>query len=117
MSNHERTGRRTLVWSEWHRVNVPDDWPMIDIDGMPYCPRCCSPLYLVEVVAGNQDKATTVTKAAAQLMSVPVVLVRTYPPPTDIYANTRYPVPARIGGTPELVAFERDLRARHVCHI
>lgn len=64
MSLHERTGKRPLGFSLYHRT-LPKEWSMIDIDGELYCEPCKEPLALLETVRGNGGHyKTTPTKSA-----------------------------------------------------
>lgn len=71
MSLHERTGKRPLGFSVYHRT-LPKEWSMIDIDGELYCEPCKEPLALLETVRGNGGHyKTTPTKSAHSIRQSP----------------------------------------------
>ena len=76
MSRYERTGKRSLAWSAWHR-NLPRAFSMIDIDSCLYCDRCKEPLALIETVHGNGTvpKSCEVTRRLATLAKLPSFLL------------------------------------------
>ena len=106
---------RSTYFSEWHHAYLPDDEPMIDVDGLPYCAACFAPLMAYESVDGNQPKPTPVLQRVAILLGVPAVLARTYGSPHRIHAVQRVPFTGRIGGAAELAAYESRIRSLHVC--
>lgn len=74
MSREERHGRRSLVFSKWHRLFLGEYERMIDLDGMPYCPRCDEPVALVETAYDPHDrrqKNASVTRALARRANLP----------------------------------------------
>lgn len=76
MSAKERTGKRCLAYSRWHREQGRE-LAAIDIDFVEYCVYCNEPLALVETTrdVGQGYKATTVTQALAQKAGLEVWLV------------------------------------------
>ena len=47
MTRYEKTWKRDLTYSLWHR-KLEDEITMIDIDSVEYCPTCFEPLALLE---------------------------------------------------------------------
>jgi hypothetical protein len=74
MSRHERYGKRSLVYSKWHRFYLGDNEPMIDIDAAEYCAErsCGEVLCLVETAmdVGQANKTCTVLRGLAQRSGV-----------------------------------------------
>lgn len=78
----ERTGKRDLSYSHWHRGHW-DGGPAKsstyqDIDGLEYCKGCGAPLLLVETAIDNgrdRLKGHRPMLALAKLADVPAVLV------------------------------------------
>lgn len=80
MSDKERTGARSLVYSAWHRVEslcrfMSRRWAyelgMIDIDGCEYCRHCYKPLALIETqVSLNDPKNAAVTAKLANMAGI-----------------------------------------------
>lgn len=70
MSRYERWGRRSIVYSKWHRFFLGDAEPMVDIDAAEYCSErgCNEVLCLVETAMdiGQANKPTTVLRGLAQ---------------------------------------------------
>jgi hypothetical protein len=77
MSREERYGTRDLAFSRWHRSLERDDLTWIDLDHFAYCDQCKDPLYLFELAqdVGQEWKATTITRRAAERLGVPALLV------------------------------------------
>jgi hypothetical protein len=83
MTNVERTGKRSLAMSRWHRKRFPDDHAASDRDLVGRCPEvaCRAPLYVIEDVTTNLDlrkaaaqKNTWWSEQDAYRLGVPVVL-------------------------------------------
>lgn len=79
MSSEERTGRRSLSYSRWHRpssirkyvgVLTAARLALIDIDGCEYCVLCRAPLALIETVRGRTPKGAPVTALLAKLARI-----------------------------------------------
>lgn len=68
MSRYERYATRSLVYSKWHRFYLGDNEPMIDLDGIEYCPECNKSLALIETArdVGQGWKPTSVLYAHAE---------------------------------------------------
>ena len=110
MTEYERTGLRSLVYSTWHRTPslsryLPREWAhecaMVDLDGIEYCRRCWQPVGLVEIARdnGQQHKSTAVMRACANKLDVPALLVFYTPndDDSDIVAfRVRWIVSARV---------------------
>jgi hypothetical protein len=96
MSMNERSGKRDLLYSAWHRPNggrledgrkVPGiarflgprraaQLTVIDIDWCEACHACSTPLALIETQAGDRPpKSATITVALAALSGVPAYSV------------------------------------------
>jgi hypothetical protein len=73
----EKTGRRDLAFSMWHRETCPDSWGMIDADFVGFCRDCNEPLFLVEHAndVGQSHKSFDVTKALAAKAGIPAYVV------------------------------------------
>lgn len=77
MSNLERTGRRNLLYSKWHRpaslrrfmsARDADSLAAIDIDFIEYCKRCGLPVAAVETQQSKRPpKDANVTVALCQM--------------------------------------------------
>lgn len=77
MSQNERSGKRDLLYSAWHRARSIRRWltprdahscGVIDIDWCEFCVFCSQPLALIETQrSSNQPKPAKVTVALAQL--------------------------------------------------
>jgi hypothetical protein len=71
----ERTGKRDLTYSLWHRT-LGDDISMIDIDSVEYCNRCLEPLALIETaIDTGQHKYAYITRRLAEKLGVPAFIV------------------------------------------
>ncbi|HEX4103848.1 MAG TPA: hypothetical protein VHY21_25465 [Pseudonocardiaceae bacterium] len=70
----EKYGTRSLVYSKWHRFYLGDLEPMIDLDGIEWCPEkgCSKPLVLIETArdVGQANKPTTVLRQLADMSKV-----------------------------------------------
>lgn len=85
MSQRERTGRRDLTYSRWHRIDsvrrylpVRIAWRLtaIDIDWCEACCYCSKPLALVETqVSDRCPKDATITAALARSAGIPAFSV------------------------------------------
>ena len=80
MTRFERTGRRDLTYSSWHRGIEPytqSNLPYVDLDAVEYCRKCDEPLALVELAqdVGQEFKATTVMRKLAAKAGLPAYLV------------------------------------------
>jgi len=126
MTRWERTGKRDLTYSRWHRNIEPMDrnsLPYIDIDAVEYCPICKQPLALLELAedVGQEYKATTVLRKLAELSGLPAFLVfyRKDQSGRIVHFRLRQVSPIYKDWkslTPnEYVAFLYYLRAEHVC--
>lgn len=94
MSREERTGRRDLTYSAWHRDAFPNngstnDGTMIDLDDVEYCCRCRMVLAVIEVARTSARstpylKPALVTMDLARRLNVPgfVLQYRTSAPCT-----------------------------------
>lgn len=88
MSDHERTGFRTLVYSQWHRVAAigmligrvrAAKLVMIDIDSCEACAYCKDPLALIETAHTiREPKAAPITAALARAAGIPAFSVSYY---------------------------------------
>ena len=130
MSMHERTGKRDLTYSAWHRPESLKQYlgnyqaqqlHVIDIDWCEYCPRCYMPLALIETQHGDRPpKRAYVTERLAQLLGIPLWSV-SYITDTDgtIIAFRRqilWPKAPEERVTPALYArWLADLRTGHIC--
>lgn len=82
MSRYERTGKRDLTFSHWHRMALPDATTAIDVDLLEYCRECHAPLCLIEATReGDHPKPTIVTRELARAAGIPALLVRYTPGP------------------------------------
>ena len=63
------------VYNDFHRKY--DDIAMIDIDSIECCPKCYSPLAIIETCfdKGQKYKATTLSKIVASRLNIPCFLV------------------------------------------
>ncbi len=85
MSNEERTGRRSLLYSGWHRPSSITRYVgrlaaaklcMIDVDACEYCCYCRTPLALIETQESNgKPKAAPVTATLARMAGIPAFSV------------------------------------------
>lgn len=85
MSLNERSGKRDLLYSAWHRpasikrflgARRAAQLMVIDIDWCEACYACKRPLALIETQrSGNAPKAATVTVALAKLAGLPAFSV------------------------------------------
>jgi hypothetical protein len=85
MSSAERTGKRSLLYSAWHRsrsiarfIGSRRAWALtyIDIDCCEYCPWCRQPLALIETARGETaPKEARVSTVLGQMAGVPVYSV------------------------------------------
>lgn len=76
MSGSERSGRRDLLYSGWHRVERMREFigglkarhnKMIDLDDVEYCPTCNRALVLIETKNSANDPASFPTYVTATL--------------------------------------------------
>ena len=76
MSREERTGKRDLTFSQWHR-SLPDFCTAIDLDFLEYCQQCREPLALIEIAQGHFSipKPTTVLRMLAVKANIRAYLV------------------------------------------
>ena len=76
MSREERTGKRDLTFSQWHR-SLPDFCTAIDLDFLEYCQQCREPLALIEIAQGHYatPKPTTVLRMLAVKANIRAYLV------------------------------------------
>lgn len=86
MSAKERTGKRDLTYSGWHRVASIRRYGlsardaarlgMIDVDACEYCACCGEPLALIETqVSDGKPKQAPVTARLAALAGIPAYSV------------------------------------------
>lgn len=88
MSDQERTGRRDLLYSRWHRPEhisrffegglIPRLLKMIDLDAIEYCARCRKVLALIETKNSSNDPEhfpSYITAGLAGDASVPAFTV------------------------------------------
>jgi hypothetical protein len=86
VSSEERTGRRDLTYSGWHREDVIRSYGLtryqawllglIDIDGCEYCRHCREPLVLIETqVSARAPKPAPVTAVLAKRAGIPAYSV------------------------------------------
>lgn len=84
MSDRERTGYRTLVYSRWHRPASVRDYlgpvkaaalTMIDIDACEACCRCGAPVALIETAAQLPPKNAPITAVLARMAGIPAFSV------------------------------------------
>lgn len=85
MSLHERTGRRDLTYSAWHRPpsigrflppEVARALTYIDVDAVEVCDDCGEPLLLIELArdVGQAHKPTTIMQRLARRADLPAAL-------------------------------------------
>ena len=86
MSPEERTGKRDLTISAWHR-SLPDYCSAIDVDFLEYCNRCRAPLALIELARGHHYsvKPTTVLEHLAAAAGIRAYLILYDLSPTGEY--------------------------------
>lgn len=89
MSRHERTGKRDLTYSAWHRT-LGDELTYIDVDACEYCAVCRRPLLLIEVArdVGQRNKPASVLQALANLAGLPAI-VALYSVSNDVLTGFR----------------------------
>lgn len=91
MSQRERTGKRDLLYSRWHRSASTRRFLgamraarlcMIDLDAVEYCHGCSTPVVLIEVKHHMASAPSMrVTKVLAEMCGLPAYLVRYWPNP------------------------------------
>jgi hypothetical protein len=78
-------------FADWHREQPDDNAGMIDLDGVGYCRRCSTPLYLVEATKSKSRKNATVTEKLGLLAGIEVLVF--YAPdekrPEEFYIDWR----------------------------
>lgn len=143
MSSEERTGRRSLVYSRWHRPSRVREFlgpvkaarlAMIDVDSCEYCAVCGEPVALIEHHRGTTPKKAPVTALLAKLAGLDAYCVaytlaaepescgscgqETGTPDIEAFAVRRIQ-PADPWVTPmsphEYAQFLLDLRRGHLC--
>lgn len=85
MSMDERSGKRSLTYSAWHRPNsirrflgirVASWLTVIDIDWCEYCGSCKEPVALIETQEGNRPpKDAPVMRRLAEKAGIPAYSV------------------------------------------
>jgi len=86
VSSRERTGRRDLTYSGWHRpesirrygltARQVYEMAMIDVDACEYCPHCREPLALIETQVSDRDpKLAPVMARLATMAGIPAYSV------------------------------------------
>lgn len=131
MSERERTGARSLIYSAWHRVESlmhllgkRHAWEvgMVDIDGCEYCRHCSTPLALIETqVSLNDPKNASVTQKLANMAGIAAYSVSIAVDEDQIAGfKVKQLAPPTTSGvltmSPEDYAhFLLDLRANHPC--
>lgn len=85
MSDKERTGFRSLVYSGWHRPAVLKNFlgtvnaaklTMVDIDSCEACPYCKTPVALIETAHTlSEPKRAPITAMLAWLAKIPAYSV------------------------------------------
>jgi len=120
----ERSGKRDLSYSIWHRKTCGRHLYCIDIDAVEYCPRCNEPLALIELAVdiGQEHKSTVVMANLAKKAGVPAYLVFYAKDASDSIQSFRvsqeYP---RMTDERQMTPFEYQmflcsLRYRHKCY-
>lgn len=117
MANEERTGQRSLVFSEWHREAFPDDWLMIDIDGAAFCRQppgmCKSPLYVVEASMETiRTKPTSLTSQTAMRLNCVGLFVQ-HDETSVVEGWVVWPAKWHIGDRIEVEAYIQSLVYQH----
>jgi hypothetical protein len=89
VSENERTGTRSLLYSKWHRTASLQRFvapiqafacSMIDIDDCEYCRSCGEPLALIEVQQSKANpKPAKVTARLARMASIYAYSVSCWP--------------------------------------
>lgn len=81
----EQTGRRSLIYSRWHRLYLGPDEAMIDVDAAEYCRRCSKVLALVETArdTGRPKSATVLGQLARQAGVLALCVLYTIADPLD----------------------------------
>jgi hypothetical protein len=84
MSDRERTGYRTLIYSGWHRKQRIQEYigavkasmlTLIDIDCCEACCRCSAPVALIETAAQLPPKNAPIMSALARMAGIPAFSV------------------------------------------
>lgn len=80
MSEHERTGKRDLLYSSWHRTDALKRYighreafacAVIDIDWCEWCRKCKQPIALVEMQhSAYAPKDAPITAALARIAGI-----------------------------------------------
>lgn len=89
MSDEERSGKRSLLYSGWHRTASTARFIgrvsaaklcMIDVDACEYCCYCHEPVALIETQeSANAPKRAPVTAALARMAGIPAYSVSVAP--------------------------------------
>lgn len=111
----ERSGKRDLGFSQWHRASFGPEAAAFDIDLLAVCNVCKAPLVAYEATRDTGHKATTMLEAAARLMRCAAVLV-VYEVAADgqlLWLRASECGRGAIGDSDALVAFELAVRDRH----
>ena len=120
----ERSGKRDLSYSIWHRKTGGRHLYSIDIDAVEYCLRCKEPLALIELAVdiGQEHKSTVVMTNLAKKAGVPAYLVFYTKDASDsiqsFRVSQRYPrkTEEKQMTTFEYQMFLCSLRYRHKCY-
>lgn len=132
MTHAERTGKRSLLYSGWHRPDstarylgriAASKLCMIDIDSCEYCCFCKAPVALVETQESTHaPKSAAVTAALARMAGLPAFSVSLTPDQAkaDIVLFRVRQLTPDVGdvmdmGPAEYAAWLLALRGRHVC--
>ena len=124
MTRYEKTWKRDLTYSLWHR-GLEDDITMIDIDSVEYCSTCFEPLALLELArdVGQSHKPHIVTKKPAEKAGLPayVVFYKVNEKGEIIQFRVRQVAPTegeeRIMTPEQYADFLRKLHRKHSCLI
>lgn len=81
----EQTGKRSLIYSRWHRLYLASEEAMIDIDAAEYCRRCNKVLALVETARdkGKEKSASVLGQLARQAGVLALCVLYTVADPAD----------------------------------
>jgi hypothetical protein len=132
MSSRERTGRRDLTYSGWHReenfaalgLSRCEAWEVgaINIDWCEYCRYCGLPLALIEDQVSEHDpKAAPVMAQLATMAGLPAFSVSVVLDDTDCIASFRvrrvqpYDPQVIVMSPPDYARWLHGLRKRHDC--
>lgn len=121
MTAIERTGRRDLGFSRWHRTHLGADCSASDVDLMGYCATCLAPLYVIESTRADWHPAHVVMDLADRL-GVPGFLVYYANDESGVASSVRAYGRVAADGRRHLIAADGDfateltrLRRLHRC--